>query len=114
KANPVYGVGFGQGDYHMVIHYPYWSTAHNWEFKYKYKNQSDKSFPPQFNIYTRLLAEVGFIGFLLFLILTSAPIFYALQFWKKADYRDKYIGVKIGRGSCREREQIMFSYDSLY
>lgn len=93
KENPVCGVGFGQGTYHMIPHYPYWATSKNWEFKYLYKNQQNKSFPPQYNIYSRLLAETGFTGFLLFLLLASAPVFYSLQFWKKADYQDKYIGV---------------------
>ena len=93
KENPVFGVGFGQGTYHMVKYYPYWATTKNWEFKYFYKNQQDKSFPPQFNIYTRLLAETGFIGALLFVLLVTLPIYYALIFWKKTPFKTKYIGV---------------------
>ena len=92
KENPVCGVGFGQGAYHMVPHYPYWATANNWEFKYLYKNQQLKSFPPQFNIYTRLLSEVGLVGSLLFLGLVAASILYALMYWVKINYTHKYIG----------------------
>lgn len=92
KDNPVCGVGFGQGAYHMVPHYPYWATANNWEFKYLYKNQQLKSFPPQFNIYTRLLSEVGLVGSLLFLGLVAASILYALMYWVKINYTHKYIG----------------------
>ena len=92
KENPVYGVGFGQGAYHMVPHYPYWATANNWEYSYMYKNQQYKSFPPQFNIYTRLLSEVGLVGSLLFLGLVAASILYALMYWVKINYTHKYIG----------------------
>lgn len=93
KENPVCGVGLGQGTYHMMHHYPYWSTNNNYEFTLRYKNQNDKSFPPQFNIYTRLLAETGFVGALLFILLVTLPLYYSLLFWKKSDFNHKYIGV---------------------
>ena len=57
-----------------------------------YKNQQYKSFPPQFNIYTRLLSEVGLVGSLLFLGLVAASILYALMYWVKINYTHKYIG----------------------
>lgn len=93
KENPVCGVGFGQGAYHMVPHYPYWATANNWEYSYMYKNQQYKSFPPQYNMYTRLLAEAGIVGTILFTILVALPIYYSLLLWTKVSFRNKYVGV---------------------
>jgi len=95
KENPITGVGFGQGTYHMVPYYPYWSTANNWEFKYLYKDQQNKSFPPQYNIYTRLLAETGLVGTLLFLTLIISCIFLALNYWQKVGVHDRYIAVVV-------------------
>jgi len=69
KENPVVGVGFGQQTYHSRHHYPRWATKDNYEFTDHYKNIYEKSFPPGYNIYTRLLAETGTIGILLFLAL---------------------------------------------
>ena len=34
-----------------------------------YKNKKERAFPPGYNIYTRLLAETGLIGILLFLMI---------------------------------------------
>lgn len=93
SENPMCGVGFGQGTYHMMHHYPYWSTANNWEFQYMYKNQQEKAFPPQFNMYTRLLAEVGIIGFILFSSLVILSIMYSILCWKSCKAENKYIGV---------------------
>lgn len=67
KEHPVAGVGFGQLAYHSRFHYPGWATHNNWEFKYLYKNQKVSSFPPAYNIYTRLLTETGLIGLGIFL-----------------------------------------------
>ena len=75
KENPIIGVGFGQETYHKRYHYPKWATRNNWEFKYVYQNNSIKSFPTAYNIYTRLLAEIGLIGFFIFLGL----IFFSIQ-----------------------------------
>ncbi|PZR23973.1 MAG: polymerase [Flavobacterium psychrophilum] len=63
KEHPVVGVGYGQQSYHNRFHYPKWATKKNWEFVYLYKNPKEPSFPPGYNIYTRLLAETGIIGF---------------------------------------------------
>lgn len=93
KENPVCGVGFGQGAYHMRCHYPYWATANNYEFRLWYKNQQEKSFPPAYNLYTRLMAELGIIGVVLFLGLMILPIYYSLFYWQKTSFENKYIGV---------------------
>ena len=64
--NPIKGVGFGQVAYEARSLYPAWATKDNWEFEQNYIDNSIKAFPPSYNIYTRLLAETGIIGFSLF------------------------------------------------
>jgi len=93
KENPICGVGYGQGAYHMRFHYPYWATNNNLEFKLRYKNQQHKPFPPTYNIYTRLLAETGIIGTFLFSSLIFLCIYFAFRYWKKTNPIDKYIGI---------------------
>jgi hypothetical protein len=66
KKNPITGVGLGQETYHKIYEYPNWATRDNWEFEYRYKNQKLTSFPPAYNMYTRLLSETGIIGFGIF------------------------------------------------
>ena len=65
--HPFTGVGFGQQAYHAKNKYPKWATHKNYEFNLYYLNDKVKSFPPGFNLYTRLLAETGIIGSLIFL-----------------------------------------------
>lgn len=93
KENPIVGVGLGQDTYHKIYHYPYWSTHNNWEFDLYYTNLQVKSFPSGYNIYTRLLSELGIVGIFLFLTFIFLCIYYSILFWKYADNRDKYMGV---------------------
>ena len=39
-----------------------------------YKNTTEPSFPPGYNIYTRILAETGIVGFLIILIIIYLTI----------------------------------------
>jgi len=73
KENPIIGVGFGQQAYHTRYKYPAWAKKNNYEFAYFYENTAVRAFPPAYNIYTRLLAEVGLIGILIlaYIIFTS-------------------------------------------
>jgi|SRR5690554_209874 len=82
KQNPITGVGLGQETYHKIYEYPYWSTYKNWEYEHVYKNQQIKSFPPAYNIYTRLLSETGIIGFSLFVLMLTLTIVYSYRLWK--------------------------------
>lgn len=72
--NPIIGVGFGQQAYHNRTHYPTWATRKNYEFELYYKNKKEKAFPPGYNMYTRLLAETGLIGIVLFLMILCFSI----------------------------------------
>lgn len=93
KENPIIGVGLGQNTYHAVRHYPYWSTHNNWEFRLKYKNHHEKSFPPNYNIYTRLAAELGIIGVGIFSVLIFLCIYYAFMIWKLSNDKMRFMGV---------------------
>ncbi|WP_051126933.1 O-antigen ligase family protein [Flavobacterium antarcticum] len=75
KENPIIGVGFGQETYHKRFHYPGWAKKNNWEFKVMYQNNSLRSFPTAYNMYTRLLAEIGIVGVFIFLFF----IFYCIK-----------------------------------
>jgi|TARA_B110000908_G_C10266865_1_gene465002 O-antigen ligase len=64
--HPISGVGYGQQTYEMIKNLPPWSTSNNWEFKIKYLNPEHPAFPPGYNLFVRILAETGIIGFVLF------------------------------------------------
>ncbi len=72
--NPIFGVGFGQQSFTGQYHYPGWAIKKNYEFDLYYKNPAEPSFPPGYNIYTRILAETGLIGFSLFIFLMYSSI----------------------------------------
>ncbi|GAA0714354.1 hypothetical protein GCM10009430_07420 [Aquimarina litoralis] len=93
KENPVFGVGYGQQAYHAKHKYPYWAVKNNWEFDRKYLNEKLKSFPPGYNMYTRILAETGTIGLLLFLGFISAFFYQANEL--KKDPKNKVVSTII-------------------
>ncbi|MBS3737490.1 MAG: O-antigen ligase family protein, partial [Psychroflexus sp.] len=79
KHNPISGVGLGQQVFEAEDFYPAWAVKGNYEFEDKYLNPKVKSFPPGYNLYVRLLAESGSIGFLLFLMLIGVALFLCIK-----------------------------------
>ena len=84
--NPIKGVGFGQVAYEARSLYPAWATKGNWEFEHNYLDNSSKVFPPSYNIYVRLLAETGIIGFSLFTLFIIILIYVC---YKKVAIKDE-------------------------
>ncbi len=66
KDHPLLGVGWGQQAFESRFEYPNWATKDNYEFDFYYENVDISSFPPGFNMYMRILAELGIIGLLIF------------------------------------------------
>ena len=95
KENPIIGVGFGQQAYHIRTHYPGWATKNNYEFILLYKNKKDKTFPPGYNLYTRLLAETGLIGFMLFMLLIYYSLKETLCIMKRTQNEEKVLSIVI-------------------
>ena len=91
QENPIFGVGFGQQAYHAVDKYPTWVTKNNYEFKEMYFNDAVKSFPPGFNLYTRLLAETGIVGTCIFLSFALYLLVKTRSMIKKAKAMERVI-----------------------
>ena len=93
KENPIIGVGFGQQAFKARNKYPKWATTDNYEFKLWYLNDKVKSFPPGYNIYTRLLAETGVIGFIIFCFLLGLLVYHCKKSIKNSQGIEKIINV---------------------
>lgn len=90
SENPFFGVGFGEQAFAARGRYPIWATNKNYEFDLYYKNKKVRSFPPGYNIYTRLLAELGIIGFSIFIYFQFSMLKQAKNIIK---YRDSDISL---------------------
>lgn len=93
--HPISGVGFGQQAFHAKKYYPGWAKRNNWEFEYIYLNSNEPSFPPGYNLYTRLLAETGIIGTLTFLLLIYISIKQSLYFVRNRNNEVKILGITL-------------------
>jgi len=91
--HPVIGVGFGQSPYHSRFYYPNWATHKNWEFEYLYKNQKERSFPPGYNLYVRMLAETGIVGISIFLFLMYTTLRLSYNYMKNKDNNVRILAI---------------------
>ena len=93
--NPVFGVGFGQQTFVSKDFYPDWATEDNWEFRLKYLNEDVKSFPPGYNIYLRIMAELGIVGLVIFLFLLIAILYVAHKMSRNKDEGTSLIAIVV-------------------
>ena len=91
--HPIIGVGFGQQAYHAKDKYPKWATSNNYEFTLFYLNNNVRSFPPGYNIYTRLLAETGIIGFLIFVFFMFLILYQIIVSIKIRTLKEKTVSI---------------------
>jgi O-antigen ligase len=65
--NPVFGVGLGQFGFNFPKYLPEWALD-SYEIK-SYLDPNDKFFPPSHGLFPRLIAETGFVGFLIYIFM---------------------------------------------
>jgi hypothetical protein len=94
KKYPIAGIGWGQQSFESKDLYPDWATNNNWEFKGVYLNENEKSFPPGYNLFLRMMTETGTIGFIIFSCFVFLMFYYAFLYSSKnGSYR--YIPITI-------------------
>ncbi len=94
KEHPVIGTGWGQQAFLSHKKYPDWATKNNYEFSTMYLNPAIKSFPPGYNLYLRILAETGLLGFLVFMAFLGIVFFKAITTYNR-QHLTFYIGISI-------------------
>lgn len=95
KDHPLTGVGLGQQTYYARAYYPKWATENNYEFKEWYNNENIKSFPPGYNIYTRILAELGIIGLLIYISIILSCLYFSFKLIKESSFQYKILGITL-------------------
>lgn len=91
--NPIVGAGYGQQAFLAKDKYPDWAVKNNWEFRDKYLNEDNPSFPPGYNLYLRLLAETGLVGLLIFALFFFLIVTRCLKLIKSEDKTIEIFGL---------------------
>jgi hypothetical protein len=120
--SPAFGIGMGQYPFQVTQLFPSW--ADTWEFQ-KWITDPDASFFPSFSLYSRILAELGLVGYVIWLFFCTLILgkvaatahrfhlehgafpyigtavicgFFGLQFsgWVIASYKIPYIWLVLG------------------
>jgi O-antigen ligase len=97
QSNPVFGVGIGQQGFHMINYYTPEELIIDYELR-DYKNTNNPIWPPGYSMLTRLLAETGLIGALLFFgfnIMLLIKLYQQMQ-TISLEYKAYYIIVFVG------------------
>jgi hypothetical protein len=66
KENPIFGIGFSQQGFHLKDYYSDSDYRNSYEIRF-WSDTSYPTWPPGFSVYTRLLAETGIVGLIIFL-----------------------------------------------
>lgn len=97
QSNPVLGVGIGQQGFYTTKHYRPEELKIDYELRY-YKDPNNPLWPPGYSMLTRLLAETGLIGALLFFgfnIILLIKLYQQMQ-TISIEYKAYYIIVFVG------------------
>jgi O-antigen ligase len=97
KSNPVIGVGIGQQGFHTTQYFTPEELKIDYELRY-YKDPNNPIWPPGYSMLTRLLAETGLIGALLFFGFNIALLYQLYQKMQRIanEYKAYYIIVFVG------------------
>ena len=78
KEHPIFGVGFSQQGFYLKGFYHKKDYKNSYEIRF-WSDTNHPTWPPGFSIYTRLLAETGFIGLIIFLIFLMTLLSYSYR-----------------------------------
>jgi O-antigen ligase len=92
EGSPVFGVGLGASGFYMYDHLPDWSLTVVPEIA-KQLNPESKLYPNPKNMYARLLAETGLIGFILFIAFLFSLLADSLTALGHQNSYARYLGI---------------------
>ncbi len=92
EESPVFGVGLGASGFYMYDRLPDWSLTVVPEIA-KQLNPESKLYPNPKNMYARLLAETGLIGFILFIAFQFSLLGDSLIALRGSSFMSRYLGI---------------------
>jgi O-antigen ligase len=90
--NPLTGVGLGASGFYIYDHLPDWALTTVPEIA-RQLNPENRLYPNPKNLYLRLLAETGLVGFFVFLAFLFSVLGDALQALRSASGMMRYLGI---------------------
>jgi O-antigen ligase len=92
EESPLSGVGLGASGFYIYDHLPDWALTTVPEIA-RQLNPENRLYPNPKNMYVRLLAETGLIGFFVFVAFLFSVLGDALRVWQSETNVGRYLGI---------------------
>jgi O-antigen ligase len=92
EESPLTGVGLGASGFYIYDHLPDWALTTVPEIA-RQLNPENRLYPNPKNMYVRLLAETGLVGFFIFFAFLFSVLGDALRAWQSRTSLGRYVGV---------------------